>query len=655
MIRKFVITWMSLIILKIIDGHSLATFRQLEKLWIKKTKILCHLDFNITCNNCDLLPIYTNVKTHNPSARDDKHVKKFRKELLINEIEKLKKDLINISESIKDLKVRLKEQLNSNIKYESAVKFIERLQQSHKINLDLKHSKKLHELYSAKVPLIQTKNNTINLSSFHIDEETINILQMGLNCHLKSKFKHNNKLIEIEKLYNSINNHVSNDKIEIDNIDYFKTKLKHFGIQNKRDFSKDVLSKDEYKKLKTLTQNKELTIRKADKSNTIVIVDTSTYLQKIDHILSDASKFKKLNKNPVQKLKNDLNKTITAINAVKNNLGFSKLIGNYNAGYIYANPKTHKNQTNPPYRPIISQIGTPTYEIAKNINRIIAPYLDKQYMVESSYDLINILKTINTNYKLASIDVENLFTNVPVHQTTDIIINRVFHHPSMPPPKNLSPNILKDLLITCTTKTPFTTPDNKIYQQIDGVSMGSPLGPVYANFYMSHIENMIIPNLDEPPLTYMRYVDDTLLLVKNYKQLDMMIASFKNNSVLNFTSEIEKDNQINFLDINIKKKNNKFSTSVFKKPTSSDDYINFKGCCPEQYKIGVIKTLLHRAYHLSSDYFLLHNEINGIKQALINNHFPIQLIDRTIKNFLINLSLCLYACVVFVQSFDKEC
>ena len=101
---------------------------------------------------------------------------------------------------------------------------------------------------------------------------------------------------------------------------------------------------------------------------------------------------------------------------------------------------------------------------------------------------------------------------------------------------------------------------------------------------MSHIENIIIPNLDEPSHTYTRYMDDNLLLVKDYKQLDMIIASFKNNSVLNFTSEIEKNNQINFLDINIKKVNNVFSTSVFKKPTSSDDYINFKGYCPNQYK-----------------------------------------------------------------------
>ena len=360
------------------------------------------------------------------------------------------------------------------------------------------------------------------------------------------------------------------------------------------------------------------------------VIDSETYIEKINEIVSDENKFRKLNKNPTQKLKDNLNKIITTINATQNRLGFKKLVGNYNAGYMYANPKTHKNQTNPPYRTIISQIGTPTYDVAKNINRIITPYLDKQYMVESSYDLINILRIINTNCKLASIDVESLFSNVPVLETTEIIINKVFNHQSIPPPENSSPTILRDLLLKCTTQTPFTTPENKLYLQVDGVSMGSPMGPVYANFYMSHIENIIMPSLDKPPLAYMRYVDDTLLLIDDYTQLNTIITLFKNNSVLNFTSELEKNNQINFLDITIKKENSRFITSVFKKPTSSDDYINFKGCCPEQYKVGVIKTLLHRAHHLSSNYFLLDKEIDNIKQSLINNNFPIKLIDDTI-------------------------
>ena len=33
-----------------------------------------------------------------------------------------------------------------------------------------------------------------------------------------------------------------------------------------------------------------------------------------------------------------------------------------------------------------------------------------------------------------------------------------------------------------TTENTFKTPNNKIYQKIDGVSMGSPLGPLYAKF-----------------------------------------------------------------------------------------------------------------------------------------------------------------------------
>ena len=99
MIRKLVITWLSLVIVRLITGETLRTFRMMEKIWTKRTKIKSHLEFNITCDNCDLLPIFTNVRIHNPSARDDNHVKKFRKKLLSNEIDKLKKELLDVMKS----------------------------------------------------------------------------------------------------------------------------------------------------------------------------------------------------------------------------------------------------------------------------------------------------------------------------------------------------------------------------------------------------------------------------------------------------------------------------------------------------------------------------------------------------------------------------
>ena len=47
------------------------------------------------------------------------------------------------------------------------------------------------------------------------------------------------------------------------------------------------------------------------------------------------------------------------------------------------------------------------------------------------------------------------------------------------------------------------------YDQIDGVAMGSPLGPVLANLFMGVMEDMWLNEYSGPPvLFYKRYVDD---------------------------------------------------------------------------------------------------------------------------------------------------
>ena len=74
---------------------------------------------------------------------------------------------------------------------------------------------------------------------------------------------------------------------------------------------------------------------------------------------------------------------------------------------------------------------------------------------------------------------------------------------------------MKKLIIDCCTKTAFSF-NNKIYKLIDGVSMGSPLGPVLANIITTELEKIIVKDLVDISLikVYMRYVNDALLLVK---------------------------------------------------------------------------------------------------------------------------------------------
>ena len=86
-----------------------------------------------------------------------------------------------------------------------------------------------------------------------------------------------------------------------------------------------------------------------------------------------------------------------------------------------------------------------------------------------------------------------------------------------------------------------------------------------------------------------------------------MLKKFKNflkkqHKNIKFTSEIEENNSLSFLDITISRKNNKFVTSVYRKAAVSGIFTNFESFVPDIYKNGLIKTLLHRSFRLCSDY-----------------------------------------------------
>ena len=71
---------------------------------------------------------------------------------------------------------------------------------------------------------------------------------------------------------------------------------------------------------------------------------------------------------------------------------------------------------------------------AKELNNIITPYLPAKYHIRSTDDFLSILRTTRLTDILASLDVESLFTNVPVLKTIDIICDCVYKHPVIPPP-----------------------------------------------------------------------------------------------------------------------------------------------------------------------------------------------------------------------------
>ena len=176
-----------------------------------------------------------------------------------------------------------------------------------------------------------------------------------------------------------------------------------------------------------------------------------------------------------------------------------------------------------------------------------------------------------------------------------------------------------------------------LYDQVDGVAMGSPLGPSLANSFMCSLEQRYLSSCPSQfkPILYRRYVDDTVCLFKDRNDIDLFLNYINNiHSNSQFTVEVENCSSLPFLDILVEKTSNSFSTSLFRKKTFTGLYTNFSSLSPNLYKTNLISCLVYRAFHICSSYSKFHNEILRIKSILAKNCFPQSLVDKFIRSFL---------------------
>ena len=91
---------------------------------------------------------------------------------------------------------------------------------------------------------------------------------------------------------------------------------------------------------------------------------------------------------------------------------------------------------------------------------------------------------------MVSFDVASLFTNAPLEETIEMILKRVCIDKEIT--TDIPKQEMKKLLILCTNNAHFTF-NNETYIQVDGVALGSPLGPVLANIFKVELETSAIP------------------------------------------------------------------------------------------------------------------------------------------------------------------
>ena len=154
--------------------------------------------------------------------------------------------------------------------------------------------------------------------------------------------------------------------------------------------------------------------------------------------------------------------------------------------------------------------------------------------------------------------------------------------------------------------------DGEYYEQVDGVTMGSPLRPIFANIFLSYHEQNWLKNCpcEFEPVIYKTYIDDTFLLFRSKDQVEKFRCYLScQHPNINFKSEIKENNSKSFLDIKITRVNNSFSIIIYRKVTFRGVFTNFENFVPVSYKSNLIFTLLIRAFKLCSNFELFHQEM----------------------------------------------
>ena len=173
---------------------------------------------------------------------------------------------------------------------------------------------------------------------------------------------------------------------------------------------------------------------------------------------------------------------------------------------------------------------------------------------------------------MASLDFESVFSNIPLEETTRVCCDSLFSNDAK---VNNINRIDFEKILRAALQNNFFNFEGKIYKQMDGVAMGSLLGPTLANAFLYFDEQIWLNECPDElkPAYYRRYADGVFVLFHspNHLQKFKNYLTSKHRSI-RFTGEKEQSSSMPFLDVLISRTGNGFKTSVYHKPKFSGVY-----------------------------------------------------------------------------------
>ncbi|XP_033099986.1 uncharacterized protein LOC117103523 [Anneissia japonica] len=342
--------------------------------------------------------------------------------------------------------------------------------------------------------------------------------------------------------------------------------------------------------LRTLRNNHDYVIKRADKGGATVVWRRDLYISEGERQLSNQATYQPLPDDPTSSDIATVKQTIKSL--IRNNqlpaTANSLINTDATCPNWYMLLKIHKPDN--PGRPIVSACNSPTVVISEFVDSVLQPIVQKlPTYIKDTNEAVKMFENFEFKHAggyIFTMYVKSLYTSIPIND--GLVALRYFLEKDGNKPRICSVDTIIRLseLVLCTTAFAF---NHKYYRQMSGVSMGSKMAPSFACLFMGHLEHQILAQFKGPkPELFKRYIDDCIGATSGSIEELHGFINFANNfhPAIAFTYEISS-NSMAFLDIKLSIEELRLTTSVHYKSTDAHTYLNYASSHPPSCKQAI--------------------------------------------------------------------
>lgn len=401
-----------------------------------------------------------------------------------------------------------------------------------------------------------------------------------------------------------------------------------------------------YKTITYFKTRPHLIIKPADKGSTITIMHQNFYNNLgLNYIQTNPEFFQVLEIDPLPQYQQ---RTTKLLDSLYRQGAINKLLHTIlqppkelKTPNLYFLPKIHK-KPKITGRPISSANGHPAENISIFIDHILKELASSHPLyLKDSAQLLNLIHDIHKIPSHAipfSIDVINMYTNIP----TDELINTIYHQLTKQPQLliqksfSITPNTLKTLL-KFVLNTNFFKFNNTTYKQIHGIAMGTACACAISDIFICNLVQENFFNWTYKPNLYRQYRDDSFGIWLHGAETLNDYLKYLNTIHTTMKFTLTTGPTIQYLDLNITLNNwGFFDTETYYKETDSFQYLINGSNHPKHITDNIPKSQIIRHIRNCSNPSSLRKHTHILTHNLLKRNYNLRNITNKLKSTLHN-------------------